>query len=123
YKRRIQAGDRFTIEFLSWTSELVQGLTLRTKRGLLEVNDVESSVISLWMDTAPAVVDVECLTSGRDGLLMVSNRWVRPDGVKDEWTNNAGMLVEDSGNRVLLHCSNGYGEPDFDNLVVELRFA
>ncbi len=123
YKRKIQAGDRFAVEFLSWTPERVQGVNLRTKHGLLEVNEVQSSAISLWVDSAPPLVEVVCVKDPGDGLVVVSNQWRRSDGVEDEWTNNAGMIVDDSDNRVVLRCSDGIGEPNFDDLMVELRFG
>ena len=123
YKRRIRAGDRFVVEFLSWTSARAQGVNLRTKDGLLEVNKVRSSAISLWVDTAPPHVKVLCLKEPRDGVMMVSNQWRRPDGVEDEWTNNAAMIVDESNDRVVLRCSDGIGQPSFDDLVVELQFG
>lgn len=54
---------------------------------------------------------------------MISNQWRRPDGVEDEWTNNAGMVVEESDRCVLLRCSDGIGAPTFDDLVAEVRLT
>lgn len=123
YKRDLQAGDRFTVEFLSWNKDRAQGVNLRTKGGALEVNEANSSTISLWVDTAPPRVDVLCVKKPRDGVLMVSNQWRRPDGVEDEWTNNAAIIVEHADRRVVLRCSDGIGRPTFDDLIIELRFG
>ena len=35
---------------------------------------------------------------------------------------HAGMLVEETENKMILHCSDGRGEPTFDDLVVEIDF-
>lgn len=123
YKRPIQPGDHIQVDFLSSRPDRVQGINLRTKGGLLEAGGVRSSAISLWLDTAPPSSDVQCIKPPRDGLLMVSNQWRRPDGVEDEWTNNAGMVIEDHNTPVVLRCSDGVGSPNFDDLVVALRFG
>lgn len=123
YKRRIRAGHRFTVEFLSWSLDRPEGVNLRTKGGVLKVNEVRSSAISLWVDSSPSLVEVVCVKAPRDGLLLVSNHWRRPDGVDDEWTNNAGIIVEESDDSVVLRCSDGIGPPKFDDLVVELGFG
>jgi hypothetical protein len=122
YKRNISAGDQFSVEFLRRSAERDQGVNLRARKGQLMVNDVRSSAISLWVETAPPIVEVACLRTPRDGLLLVSNQWRRPDGVEDEWTNNAGIIVEDRGAIVYLHCSDGVGEPNFNDLVLKLEF-
>lgn len=122
YNRAIREGERFVVEFLSWSGDRAQGINLRAKDGLLVVNDTASSVLSLWVDTAPPLVEVICAKSPREGLLMVSNQWRRDDGVEDEWTNNAGMILEEHDDGVVLRCSDGIGPPSFDDLVVDLRF-
>lgn len=122
YKRHLDANERFTVEFLRWTPDRLQGLNLRAQGGELEVNQVRSPVVSLWLDTAPPLIEVLCVKQPSPHL-MVSNQWRRPDGVDDEWTNNAGILVEEARDQVLLRCSDGFGQPDFTNLVVSLRFS
>jgi hypothetical protein len=133
YKRPLSAGDRFHLTFADTNSDLVQGITLRAmsgtwpnpKRrrpygGTLRVNDVESSAITLWMDTAPRRVTIDCVKASSDAFLAVSNRWRYADGFEDEYTNCAGIVIENSSHGVTLRCSNGFKEVDFANLVVEL---
>ncbi len=35
---------------------------------------------------------------------------------------HAGMLVAETGNKMILRCSDGRGEPTFDDLIVEIEF-
>lgn len=110
----------------------MQGLTLRLRipgragrkgeGGLLRVDDAESPSIVLWMDTAPEVVDAECIQLAGGAVLQVSNRWRLPDGREDEWLNNYGIKLEVvRQDVVVLHCSDGYGDaPSFDDLTVRL---
>jgi len=131
YRRRLRAGDLVRITWLSAASPRVQGLSLRLRLpgksgrkgegGRLRVADAESPTIVLWMDTAPQVVDVECVEIADGAELQISNRWRLPNGREDEWLNNFGMLVEPSSDAVTLRCSDGYGDdPTFDDLVVKV---
>lgn len=36
------------------------------------------------------------------------------------WLGNAGMIVEHDGDTWRLRCSEGSGEPSFDDLLVEI---
>jgi hypothetical protein len=122
YRHPVRAGIVFSIEFLSWSTHRPQGVNIRTKKGILETNEVRSTGISLWTDTAPPVVHIKCLKTPTDCLVMISNQWRRDDGVDDEWTNNAGMIIEELENGARLRCSDGVGNPTFDDLVVEVSF-
>jgi hypothetical protein len=74
------------------------------------------------MDTAPNVVDAECIQTVDGAELQISNRWRLPNGREDEWPNNLGMTFEPTeDNGIILYCSDGYGdEPSFDDLVVRV---
>lgn len=121
YKREIRAGDCIVVEFLSWTEKRIQGLNLRMRHGVLRANEVESSGISIWLDSAPPIIEVLCVQG--EGELMVSNQWRHEDGVEDEWTNNAGVVIEERDDSAVLRFSDGVGEPSFSDLIVELRVA
>jgi hypothetical protein len=132
YTVDINERDHVRVTWIDANSPRVQGLTLRLRipgrmgrkgeGGLLRVGDAESPSIILWMDTAPEVVDAECIERADGAVLQVSNRWRLPDGREDEWLNNYGIKLEPVGQDALvLHCSDGYGDaPSFDDLIVRL---
>jgi hypothetical protein len=39
------------------------------------------------------------------------------------WIGDAGMLIDEEGDRVRLRCSDGVGGISFTDLVVELEFS
>jgi hypothetical protein len=39
-------------------------------------------------------------------------------GDTQAWIGNAGILIEQRADHVVLRCSDGYDEPTFDDLVV-----
>lgn len=111
------------IEFVSARTQPVQGVELRMRGGTMIVNDIESNDLVLWQDTAPARVeiDIRMQPSGKPKLKLW-NVWRGGYGVKQAWLGNAAIQVEDDPEtgRVILRCSDGRGEPDFDDLVVAL---
>jgi hypothetical protein len=133
YRVQIEQGDRVRIEWLRAGSPRVQGLSLRLRMpgcsgrrgegGLLRVEDVEAPTIVLWMDTAPLVVEAECIDLKPGAELQVSNRWRLADGREDEWLNNFGIKIEPfNGSGAILHCSDGYGDDmSFEDLVVRVE--
>ena len=134
YRAEISEGDRVRLNWLGAASPRVQGVTLRLRipqrsgrrgeGGLLKVEDVEAPTIVLWMDTAPPIVEAECVKLKGGAELQISNRWRFPDGREDEWLNNFGMKIEALGrDSVMLHCSDGYGEPTFDDLAVRVEIV
>jgi hypothetical protein len=57
-------------------------------------------------------------------LVRAWNVWRDDSSTIGAWVGNAGMLIEDLGDsRVRLCCSDGFGEPTFDDLVVDMRVA
>jgi len=111
--------EHLTIEFSSVGSELRQGVRLKARGARLTIDDVEDTDFVLWQDTSPRHVEVDLRWSARGARsLRIWNTWVR-DGVAHAWLGNAGMRVDDEGQgRYLLRCSDGAGEPTFDDLVV-----
>jgi len=128
----VSTGDTIRVAWQSTRSPLVQGLALRLRRpgvtgskgyaGRLRIGDSVSPGKALWMDTAPAIVDIHCDAVPADTRLEFSNRWRAPNGREDEWLNNYGIRVEELGpDSWILHCSDGVGDrPTFDDLVVRI---
>lgn len=114
------APDSLEVEFLSSIASPVQGLTLKTYGGVMEIEDVEAQEMLLWADTAPPKVPVK-IKPGADGkvILKIWNVWrgkVGGHDVTQAWLGNAGMRIERSGSRISLRCSDGEGPVDFSNL-------
>jgi hypothetical protein len=132
YRTHIQRAESVRLTWLSSRSPRMQGVALRLRLpgvtgkrgegGLLRANGVEAPAIMLWEDSAPPIVEIECVKLQDTAELWVSNRWRTLDGVEHEWLNNFGIIVEEAGrDAVVLHCSDGYGQsPTFDDLVVRL---
>src|SRR5881397_2580858 len=53
---------------------------------------------------------------------MCGNSWDQ-GGILQSWLGNAAMLIEEKEGSVILRCSDGLGDPEFGDLVVELGFA
>lgn len=115
-------GDAFRIRLSNPLGRLGQGVSLSLREGHMTVNDRDSRDVVLWTQTAPESVDVvvNSLTNGTDELL-VWNCWRGPQDQTMAWLGNAGMVVTDQNDkRWVLECSDGSGEPNFDDLIVEI---
>ena len=120
YVKTVQAGSTFNVKFVSYTTDFVQGLTVKTDRQVLEVANQRLKSFVLWADTPTR--DVECRVRGR-GIKTIKfwNSW--RDGGTMAWMRNAGMRIEEIDGGVRLHCSDGRGDADFTDLVVEITFS
>jgi len=119
FRAEIRDGDEVRVFFESAAADREQGLVVKVTDGELDVGGRRAQSFLLWRDESPT--DVELLSRG-EGELRVWNAW-RSDGLIEEWSGNAGVLVEDDGETVTLHMSDGIGEPSFDDLVVNLEIA
>lgn len=110
------------LSFLSQSSRLRQGIRLKISGGTLVVNGHTARDLVLWEDTPPSEVEVFVRWHGSsDRSLRVWNCWER-NGLIDAWTGNSGFRVEEAGDGVVvLRCSDGDGDPDFQNLVVSIQ--
>lgn len=119
FRTEIRGGDEVRVYFESASAGREQGLVMKVTEGELEVKGQRARSFLLWRDESPA--DIELVARGH-GELRVWNAW-RHDGLVEEWSGNAGVLVEDDGETVTLYMSDGIGEPSFDDLVVNLEIA
>lgn len=99
-----------------------QGVRLKVRGGQLEANGVLATDLVLWEDASPDEFDVRVHWNPRGArTLRIWNCW-EVNGVTHAWLGNAGMRVEATPpGLVVLRCSDGHGEPSFDDLVVHLR--
>jgi hypothetical protein len=100
------------------------GLHLKAKDAELVVNGQSLAEILLWSDTAPSEVVLEVAPKDRKPVtLRVWNVWRDDHGTTQAWIGNAGMLAETTGSGVILRCSDGSGEPTFDDFVATIEVA
>lgn len=120
--RHVNAPGRFVVRFIKAVPLPLQALCIRIKPGKLLIEDTEAANMILRLDTSPDVVNVAYRPGRKAGRIGIYNAWINEDGGTDAWLVHAGMLVEETGNKMLLRCSDGRGEPTFDDLVVEIEF-
>lgn len=118
YVLELEKEKQVTVKWVSTHSKLKQGMQIKIDKGILEVNGEELSNIILWEDTSPDVVQIRCIPN-KNAKLKVWNVW-EVDGVTQAWVGNAGMVISDSDHQVRLNCSDGSGDVNFQNVVVEL---
>jgi len=120
--RHVAKPGRFIVRFIEYVADPIQALAIDIDPGTLLVDDSESPKMILRLDTSPDVVEVQYRPSSEESRLVFFNEWIREDGSILSWLTHAGMLVEEDGNKMTLRCSDGRGEPTFDDLVVEIEF-
>lgn len=111
------------VTVLKHSIQRAQGLALRVKPGRLAINDVKSKAMDLGTDTMPGPIVSITLEAPADIVeLTIWNLW-RHQGQTWAFSRNAGMLVEPADDGVILRCSDGFGEVNFDDLVVQVRMT
>jgi hypothetical protein len=128
----VSRGEELQLTLKSSARAPVQGLQVvaRAKRG--KVNDTRCKVeiagrtgtdFVLWTPTAPRESRVKIIEAPAGSQVGVWNVWQHPRHETMLYgVNNAGMRIEvRSPDHWVLECSDGVGDPDFTDLVVELR--
>ncbi len=115
----VSTGDRIAVTRVRSSRLRAQALKVGVDRGDLRANGVAVPVVSIWSHTAPERVELE-VVGRRAKSIEVWNAWSF-EGVDSAWIGNAGMITEQEGAARILRCSDGLGEPTFDDLVVRLE--
>jgi hypothetical protein len=119
-----EADQELLITFGQPSPARPQGLRIKVRGGLVELNGEALDDVVLWSDTAPETVLLRFVPAKAKGPMTVRfwNAWRDTSGTMQAWIGNAGMLVEtqDDGTTV-LRCSDGFDEPSFDDLVAVLN--
>lgn len=116
----VHSGDSVSLTFKHATPTPLQGLRIIAKNCVLESLGEEGKQFVIWRDTAPdrSEYQIQKAKSGAEVVLM--NVW-RDEmyGSTMHGLNNAGIqrTLEADGSMV-LKCSDGWGPPQFDDLVV-----
>ncbi len=121
-------GQMVEFRFLGRKGSIEQGIEFEVDRGKgkVEVPEIGKERFAhpvFWTHTAPQRVRLICHTRRERGAVGFWNIWRYPgtDGIESRM-GNAGMYVEKTSPDVyVLHCSNGIGEVDFEDLVVEVK--
>jgi hypothetical protein len=111
---------RIILEFISAKAEPAQGIQLRVRGGTMSIDDSVSDNFVLWQKGAPDRVEIEiCTETQRKPSLKLWNVWQGGLNVTQAWLRNAAIRVEGQpSGRIILRCSDGQGEADFEDLVV-----
>lgn len=120
FQTRIEGKRQdFLIRRLNATNSPVPGLRIKAVKGEIEVNGQRYPEVILWADTSPESVVISVFS--RAGCeLKAWNVW-RSDDVVQAWVGNAGLLLSKIGKVIKLECSDGVGEADFSNLVIQIE--
>jgi hypothetical protein len=118
-KQLNEPNVRFEIHRVKSVNSPTQGFRLKAVQGTIEVNGQHHPDIILWADTCPAVMEI--VVSSHSGCqLKAWNVW-KIDDLVQAWVGNAGMCVLAEGNSYTLECSDGVGDVDFTNLIVQVK--
>lgn len=115
----VKPGTVIEISRLGESSTRAQAFKLELDRGDLRVNGIVGSPVAIWTHTSPIDVSVE-VVGKKARTLDIWNSWSF-DGVDSSWLGSAGMLIEEADDGHVLRCSDGLGEPSFDDLVAHIR--
>ena len=120
----VNRSARGILRFVRAAGLPVQGVSLSVKNGRIEVAGQVAQRMVLWVDTAPSEVSFAITRNSKNPcVLRVWNCWRGgASGEPQEWLDNAGLRFEErTPGQYIIECSDGWDEPDFDDLVVELR--
>lgn len=133
---QIEPGDAVEVMIESSRSDIEQSLHIRTKRTGLEVvdhsvlededYDFDPSIISTNLtvvaNQSRRVEFVLSASAENKTRLKIWNSWLLGDA-EHAWTGNSGIVSEKleppehASSRMRLWCSDGLGDPQFDDLV------
>jgi hypothetical protein len=124
YRRPVSKGDSFKVRFLHAVDRPLQGVGLKCNGCEVHVGDTVARNIALWTDTAPKEVVVDVIRAKPGAEVALFNQWRDEKyGATMYHLNNAAMEIVPRGDGpVIIRCSDGWGEPNFDDLVFEFVF-
>lgn len=114
----VSDGDVIEIRRRSASGQRAQALKVAADKGGLRANGVLTPIAAIWTHTAPETAILE-VSGKRTRSLDVWNSWSY-DGVDSSWIGSAGILHDRDGDTHTLRCSDGVGDPAFEDLIVEL---
>lgn len=122
FEKEVRKSQSVQIEVIHF-DEIKQGIAIL-------IDNWESAIIFqgkpyvhpvFWMPS-PRIIEFSCQTRDEIGKLSIWNVWECPYYQNtDAWIGNAGMYIDEvAKDTYIVHCSNGTGEVDFDNLIFKI---
>lgn len=122
YWLTVKEGDEISLRFVRAIDSPVQGLGIKTEKCHVQVADTTAKSIALWTDTAPKEVNLRAVKAKAGARIGLFNQWRDEKyGSTMYHLNNAAMEVQaQPDGSFLIRCSDGWGEADFNDLVLVL---
>ncbi|WP_148134548.1 hypothetical protein [Candidatus Formimonas warabiya] len=122
----VKSGQEVEIEILRFNGDSKQGfeVSIDQRKGYIEVNGQKLNSPIFWTDTAPRTFSFKCFPKKTEGIMGIWNVWKNIEYKEntDAWIGNAGLYVERiDDEKTILHCSNGIGDVNFDDLVLQIK--
>lgn len=118
----VAAGSELRLQFEQSNPERPQAIRLAIAKNCNGTLEVESGVgddIVLWTDTSPELTSLK-VNSDAPTSIDIWNMWRNSKGQENAWIGNAGMHVRKQGRTLWFNCSDAFGDPVFDDLVVSV---
>lgn len=118
----VMPGDLIAIRFVAATKRPVQGIGIVGVDCLLQVVGSRGKHFALWTDSAPSDVNIHTVKAKQGARLGIFNQWRDTKyGTTLYRLNDAAIELEElESGAVVLHCSDGVGEFNRSDLVVEV---
>lgn len=122
YPLPVRNGEVLRMVFLDSTPQPVQGLRLIAKNCELEAVGQRAKQFVLWADTVTEHAEIRPVKVKSGAQIRLMNVWRDEKfGSTLHGLNFSGMRLElQSNDTFVLHCSDGWGPPSFDDLVVRV---
>ncbi|MGY6241783.1 hypothetical protein [Burkholderia ambifaria] len=122
YEIDVSSGDTvLSFDFVSSKKSSIQGVKIRASNCNVEVNNQILTDFFIWLDRDPNHIPLNVrIGKGGKAILKVWNVW-KYDDVVHAWIGNAAMLVKRADRHIAFHCSDGIGDPDFEDLVFTIE--
>jgi hypothetical protein len=116
--------SRLRLTFVAAKQTPRQGVQLRMRGGTLVTDGHEGSDIVLWQDRSPRRVSIDVRCAGpRKPRLKLWNVWRGGLDVTQAWLGNAAIQLDGNptSGSFRIRCSDGLGEPNFDDLILQVE--
>ncbi|NKY43086.1 tetratricopeptide repeat protein [Nocardia cerradoensis] len=80
--------------------------------------------VDVWSDALAEGTDLHLSGTGPAAAYTLTPVWMTATGAVESWTGNYGLVIErGAADSMLLRCSTGVGDPDFEELVVAMTVS
>lgn len=123
YDIAVSPGQSIALRFLRSARRPVQGVGIACHNCKIAIGETEAKDIALWTDTAPAEIVLKITKAKPGARATFTNQWRDEKfGSTMYRLNNAAMEISHGSDGVIdFRCSDGWGPPDFNDLVFQLR--